>query len=339
MFFCKAHAPNSHGSALVLIQRAASRNGLNATTRPEIGEPQSHVAAYKLATTSAGLESRAVHKSLRTAVLSISGEVRTQTLAVDTNSPSESMVCKVQVKMLIASNPSVSFEVYYVPPEDQEVDPECIAYMRASPNVKKVVVLPFQSPPTACSEDVFGDLAGSPCKPLMRQHFLYEHLRRREEADVYLHTRFDVILDNPLKLDELRLSDTFYVLRGACWMRLDGDLSVKGDINNQDLEPIKWAGHYTLKKSVPDWFFVGKWSGMSKALTRYDLFDAVFRGTTHIDCGPHGGQHDMACLHRQEELLRNALDSVHVRFALPVATIVRTPHATRATCQWPMTDE
>lgn len=243
-----------------------------------------------------------------TAVLSLSGQTRTQ-----------GKVCKQQLEMIVQANPKYTFDVFHV--SDTPPNETCVAATRAQPNVRTVTVVPV--PESEITETCSHH--NRLCPQLLKQRIcrdsIYEH--SADNADVYIHTRFDLSFDSPLIFEEMPVENYFYVFRNPP--------KKDGDINDQKTHPFVWNGKYSLVTSAPDYGFVGNWKHVSAALGRLDLAWSLEAGNTTATC--FSEQYAGHCQDSPEEFFLETLKRegiwfegsppVQLLFARPIVDIIR----------------
>lgn len=272
-----------------------------------------HVAEMPLSATE---KSDGSHQKLsegdegQTAVLSLSGEIRTQT-----------EVCRQQLEMIVQANPEYTFDVFHV--SDAQSDESCVTATRAEPNVRRVTVvtIPQSDIQETCSHH------GRLCPPLLKQRICRDTIIKNsaDKADIFIHTRFDLKFMSPLVFGNMQVGSHFYVFRNP-----PKDVS-GADIHNQKAQPFVWNGGYSLANTCPDYGFVGNWNHVSAALGRVELAWSLEAGNTTATC--YSKQYAGHCQDSPEEFLLETLrregiwfpgtPKVQLQFAEPVVQIFR----------------
>ena len=189
---------------------------------------------------------------LRTAVLSVSGQLRGYEEVIDNH-----------LEMLVDAN-SRHYLIWVYLASDMKIPTEMVSRFRNHRGVQDVATL-LTGGPKNCS--------GAHCNQLYKQRQLLDTLRAAPRRDIYCHTRFDANFTEPVHLREMdTVPPTLYV---AFHSHLA--LTAVGNLSQQHVGEgiIFKQGAWSLRNHIPDYVFVGPWDLVSIVLGRYDHYKQV----------------------------------------------------------------
>lgn len=191
---------------------------------------------------------------LRTAVLSVSGQLRGYTNVLDNH-----------LEMLVDAN-SRHYLIWVYLATDVQVPAEIISRLRNHRAIQEVATL-LTGGASNCS--------GTHCHQLYKQRQLLDMLRAAPRRDIYCHTRFDANFTEPVHLREMDTAPpTLYVAFHVALAQ-----TAVGNLSQQHVGEgiIFKQGQWSLRNHIPDYVFVGPWDLVSIVLGRYDHYEQVGR--------------------------------------------------------------
>ena len=267
--------------------------------------------------------------------LSVSGSVRSYAKCISNH-----------VDMILKANPHARFSITLA--SQDKLKSEWLHLLRRQQNVAAVHVLPLADDlPAECNTSGHAIryqhawIQGY-CVSLWKQFHVQKRLEQLQNErglfDMYLHTRFDIMFDSALRLDEVDESNTLFVSRST-WFKEKANS--QGDVENQLARPITWRGErLSLRnryadadlnpkrptslrltvvssvslRSVPDYVFAGRWWTVSPALLRFVSYTRLLRAVRSRNLPPVE-----RILIEPELFLSHALRENGIEFGDPVA--------------------